>query len=245
MPDTPEERTYKHQVSADFVLEAITTIEWSPEQTNKFNAKGIYRGFENASTGNVFEETRLTERHDFLFEEKDYILLYDVEVKDFGGIQIDDYKISSKSLVIIRSSISGFRISQLKNSKQEATAKASKPIFYSFFDSNIGSLDLIENKIREISFFNSKVQFLSIRSTSSLEALYLEESDIKHCEVFFQTKINRFSLNQECKIDNLNIQKGEITNFYSLDSTINNISVTDSILEEVELNLSFTGDISL
>lgn len=195
MPEEPQERTYKHQVSADFVLEAITTLTWSEEQTKKFNKKGIYRG----AIDKLLKVVPQINKYLFKYQHE-YTLLFDTKITNNEDLKIENIKQSIPSVISLKSQLSTVTIDncQLDNTN-----------FY-FFNSNLAFLWISESKIGFFEIRNSFCGDLWIYDNSSTKHFWIENSSTGYFKINENSSTGFFLIRRNSNIGFFEIYNSNI-----------------------------------
>ena len=252
MPENSPERTYKHHVPADVFIEAFTTLEWTTEQTKKFNAVGVERllgqevvikypellvsSFNKSRSYTLLINVRVI--GDIAIKDQINVLpdlvLYRSKLEDFfihgcmlsGNIRLDGRHIYPTSFYIHNSLIGDFNI---------ANSIINNIIIIE--NSIIGDFDIFDgSEIRDILFFGGCTTGSFGINDSLMRHLAVEKSN---CGNFYvQGSITGFfRIAKNSVMGNFLISEASTTGSFNIrDSVIGSFDISGSIVENFHIH---------
>ncbi|MGV3596968.1 MAG: hypothetical protein ACO1PI_03815 [Bacteroidota bacterium] len=238
MPDTPPERTYKHQVPAEVFVEAFTTRTWTPAQTKKFNVLGIvmnsYTQIKNRtdSVKAIFS----SETDEILLKEfelsHDFIVVDNIEITD--EIYINDINAiteRSKNWIFDTCNIGSINLINLKpnNEVDNSNEKHGKFSFY-FYKCDLKSISIRSTELRTLHLGSSNLQSINLDKGSVVNLRLINNTKIVNNITVNAVKIGTIEVDGSHS-EKLNIQKNSIIETIKITnkSTTSDIRISDNV----------------
>lgn len=235
MSDTPSpERTYKHQVPAEDFVEAFTTIEWTPEQTEKFNALGIerLRGIELRNSS-----VNLDYWH---FEDSEEFTVLN-NAKVIGDIAMNELADDIPHWYIYQCKLP--TISLRNNSRKAINNSASKPLMVRtniyVWGSNIANVDISNCLIGVLNLIKNKITGHFHIQKTTIENCLVSDSVNQAFRIFDDSVVEKLTVNT-CTIDDFQISKSIVKSLgISEKSTVESLKISrNSFIGELNIEES-------
>ncbi|MDL5048962.1 hypothetical protein QQ054_23395 [Oscillatoria amoena NRMC-F 0135] len=221
MSDTPSpERTYKHQVPAEVFIEAFTTIEWTPEQTEKFNALGIVR-----LRGIELRNSSVNLDYWHFEDSEEFTLLNNAKV--IGDITINEITTEVPHWCIYQSKLSN--VSLQNDSRKVINSSAPEPLMFRtniyVWGSNIANVDISNCLIGVLNLIKNKITGHFHIKKTTIENCLVSDSVNQAFRIFDDSVVKKLTVNT-CTIEYFRISKSVVKDFeISEKSTIENLNI--------------------
>lgn len=253
MSDTlSPERTYKHKVPAEVFIEAFTTIEWTSEQTEKFNALGI----ERLKGSELKKKNRVLNKY-YYKDKEEFTLIVNAEIT--GNIAIANYTGILPNWCIYQSKLTNviLRHCQWGEANTE-TKKLTHGTFFSLIDSStggivirdkscIGFFDIANSTTGDFNIWdNSTTGNFTIWDNSSTGDFRVYNSSIGDFTIWDKSTIGDFSISNSVTGDFSIWSKNTTRDFSIENSTTGDFRIWDkNTIGDFHIENSIMGDFSI